>query len=162
MEFFYSSVTGGIHSGSAIVALVAGALVFRNTKGTQRHKTTGYVYVVSMLTLNLTAVFLQNLFGGFGWFHLFILMSLPNLLVGMYFPLFARRNPKWQVYHFEFMSWSYVGLLAGFVAEVIVRVPLAMNIDLVWQLVAAVFGLAALGSLVGYKAIAAFRIRRFG
>ena len=37
-----------------------------------------------------------------------------------------------------------------------------MNIDLVWQLVAAVFGLAALGSLVGYKAIAAFRIRRFG
>jgi hypothetical protein len=31
--------------------------------------------------------------------------------------------PEWMPQHAKFMSWSYVGLLAAFVAEVAVRVP---------------------------------------
>ena len=161
MEFFYSSVTGGIHSFSAVIALITGAAVIANEKGTLRHKTIGRVYVVAMLILNMTAVSLQNLFGGFGWFHLFILMSLPNLLIGMYFPLFGRGKHNWQKHHLEFMSWSYVGLLAAFVAEVVVRVPLAANVELQWQFVAAVFAISGAISLIGYKVIEEHKARKF-
>lgn len=161
MEFFYSSILGGVHSVAAIVALICGGIVFFRQKGTKLHKRYGYVYVVAMLTLNITAIPLQNLFGSIGWFHIFILMSLPYVLLGMYYPLFGRRDPKWVVYHFEIMSWSYAGLLAAFVAEVFVRVPLALGVETLSQFVIGIFIVAGVCGCIGYKYINGYKLRKF-
>ena len=47
----------------------------------------------------------------------------------MYYPLFARHKENWPLKHFEFMFWSYVGLLAAFVSEVMVRLPLILGVE---------------------------------
>lgn len=161
MEFFYSSFLSALHSISAVVALVCGGIVFVNAKGTKLHKIYGYVYVISMLSLNVSAIPLQNLFGGIGWFHLFIVMSLPYILWGMYYPIFGRGNPKWMVYHFEVMSYSYVGLLAAFIAEVLVRVPLAVAVQSQSQFVIGIFIVSGICGWVGYKYINGYKVKKF-
>ena len=161
MEFFVSSFTGGIHSFAAVVALVSGVFVFLNPKGTSQHKKIGYVYVVAMLVLNISAIPLQGLFGGIGWFHLFILMSLPNILIGLYFPLFRRDHPHWQEWHFESMAYSYVGLIAAFIAEVIIRVPLAAKVSSLDQFVAGVFVVAGIVGVVGWRIISGYKNKFF-
>ncbi|MGY0216252.1 DUF2306 domain-containing protein [Endozoicomonadaceae bacterium StTr2] len=163
MEFFYSSPLGALHSLSALVALIAGAIVFQKRKGTGQHKKVGYIYIASMLTLNLSALFLQNMTGGFSWFHLFILMSLPYLLIGMYYPIFARqKNERWHIYHFEYLSFSYVGLLAAFVAEVIIRVPLAAGVSSLNQFIVGIFVVAGMVGFVGDRVIKYYRTKLFG
>ena len=157
MNFFFSSALGGVHTLSALVALLVGGKIFFEIKGTSRHKIYGYVYVVAMVVLNVSAIPLQNLFGGVGWFHLFILISLPYLIWGMYYPLFDRANPKWQIYHFEIMSYSYVGLVAAFVAEVFVRVPLALGVDTISQFVLGVFIVAAVVGILGYGVVVHYK-----
>ena len=159
MEFFVSSFIGGIHSFSALVALISGVVVFLNPKGTSKHKKIGYVYVVAMLVLNISAIPLQGLFGGIGWFHLFILMSLPNILLGMYFPIMRHKYEQWQVWHFECMSYSYLGLIAAFIAEVVIRVPLAASVSSLNQFVAGIFILAGLVGVIGWRIISTYKSR---
>lgn len=161
MEFFYSSFLGGVHSISAFIALISGVIVFLNPKGTEKHKLVGYIYAVGMIVLNVTAIPLQNMFGGFGWFHLFLLLSLPYVVSGMYFPLFGRKHKNWTLWHFKFMSYSFIGLLAAFVAEVIIRVPLAMGVSNLNQYVAAIFLFAGLVGGVGHRVVYVYQAKNF-
>lgn len=161
MEFFYSSVLGGIHSSSAVIALVFGALIFLSEKGTRKHKKFGYTYFLSMLTLNFSAIPLQNLFGGFGWFHIFIIMSLPYVLLGLYFPLFGRNHDRWQIWHFELMAYSYVGLIAAFIAELFVRVPLYAGVQNMGFFVAGIFITSGIIGGIGYRLIKRYKLVRF-
>lgn len=164
MDFFFSGFVGGVHTLSAMIALVVGGKVFFEVKGTSLHRVYGYIYVVAMLVLNVSAIPLQNLFGGVGWFHLFILISLPYLIWGMYYPLFDRENPKWQIYHYEIMSYSYVGLVAAFVAEVFIRVPLALGVDTLSQFVLGVFIVSGIAGALGYGIVVHYKpniVRRY-
>lgn len=153
MEFFYSSWIGGIHSFTAVLALLFGTIVISSKKGTKRHKKIGYAYVASMLILNISAFPLNGLFGGIGWFHLFILMSLPYVLIGLYFPIFRRNDINWKVRHLEMMSYSYVGLLAAFVAELFVRVPLFLGANNINYFVIGIFIVSGIMGLVGFTLI---------
>jgi len=83
--------------------MVFGALVLKNRKGIKLHKKLGYVYIASMLVLNFSAIAITNMSGSVGVFHLFRLISLPTTFAAIYFPVFARDNPKWLLRHFEFM-----------------------------------------------------------
>lgn len=47
-----------------------------NRRGTRFYRYAGRVYVVSMLVLNVTAFGIYQLFGGFGVFRAFALLSL--------------------------------------------------------------------------------------
>jgi len=123
MENFIHEPLGALHTFASILALVFGAIVLKNRKGNKLHKRLGYVYIANMLVLNVSAIGITNMSGSVGMFHLFILISLPTTLAAIYFPVFSRSNPNWRIRHFEFMYWSYVGLIAAFIAEVIVRVP---------------------------------------
>lgn len=93
-----------------------------NVKGNSIHKKVGYLYVISMILTNLTAIFTQSLFV-FGPFHFLAVFSLLTVLFGMAWPLFLRENKNWLYWHFQAMSWSYVGLWAAFVSEIAVRLP---------------------------------------
>jgi uncharacterized membrane protein len=113
------STTGLIHLISALIAMLTGAVVLLRPKGTTWHKRIGYVYVGSMLILNLSAFGIYHLTGSFGIFHGLALVSLGSLIGGMYPAI--RRTKDWLEYHYEFMGWSVIGLYAAFFAETSVR-----------------------------------------
>jgi uncharacterized membrane protein len=126
---------GQLHLATAIASLLLGAIVLLfTTKGTRRHRQLGWAYVISMLFLNVTALMIYRLFGGFGPFHVAAIISLVTLILGVSSGLRARfararRDPDTRgraiQHHYHWMTWSYVGLLAAAVAETATRLPIA-------------------------------------
>jgi uncharacterized membrane protein len=105
----------------ASLAIVIGALVILSRKGTRKHRWLGRGYVFTMVAVNVSALLIYELFGGFGMFHWMALASLLTVLVG-YIPT-RLRGPGWKVQHAYFMSGSYVGLIAALTAETLTRTP---------------------------------------
>ncbi len=116
------STLGWIHTTFAVMAMVFGAAVVLRKKGTRAHRTVGWIYVLSMLGLNVTALMIYRLFGGFGPFHVLALISMATIMMGMYFAI-ARPISEWLAVHYRVMSWSYVGLLAAAASEAGTRIP---------------------------------------
>lgn len=114
---------GQVHLFTAYTALVLGPVIFLNRKGTLPHRALGYVFVVSMLTVNLSALTRYGLTGGPNFFHLAALVSLTTLLAGVYNGWRARmrKSARAFVTHGIFMTWSYFGLVMAFVAEAVTR-----------------------------------------
>jgi uncharacterized membrane protein len=111
------------HTTFAVASLVLGAVVLSLTKGTERHRVLGMLYVLSMFGLNVTALSIYRLFGGFGVFHALAVLSLAGLLAGFAAAFLKRPRHAWLEYHYLGMGWSYVGLCAAAAAEAAVRVP---------------------------------------
>ena len=117
------SPIGIVHTSFAVIALAAGLAIFTVTKCTTLHRVIGYIYVGSMLSLNLTALTIYRLFGGFGPFHALAIMSLITLGAG-FLPAFTKRPQRaWLYRHYEWISWSYVGLVAAAASEFLTRAP---------------------------------------
>ncbi len=123
MEHLVGDSYGLVHLISSICALIAGTLVLIMRKGSKRHKQFGYVYVISMAILFVTAFMIYRLFKGWGIFHYATVFSLTTVLLGM-IPIWTKKPAnKWKSFHFRFMYWSVVGLYAAFAAEVLTRIP---------------------------------------
>jgi uncharacterized membrane protein len=116
-------MAGVVHSILAAVALLLGVGVLCLRKGTQPHRVLGMLYVLSMLGVNITALTIFRVFGGFGAFHVLALINLAVLLTGFGFAFLKRPRHAWLRYHYYFMSWSYVGLCAAAGSELGVRLP---------------------------------------
>jgi uncharacterized membrane protein len=123
---------GLTHTAAAVTALAAGAAVLLTRKGTRRHRQLGWSYVVSMLLLNGTALLIYRLFGRFGPFHVGAVFSLVTVVAGAATALGARRararrdavgRARALERHYQWMTWSYVGLVAAAVSEVATRMP---------------------------------------
>lgn len=114
---------GLVHFIASVLALIFGSAVLFMTKGSKTHIRTGYLYVVSMVVLLVTAFMLYNLFGKWGIFHYFAVLSSTTLLLGMV-PIFLRNQFKnWAYLHFSFMYWSVIGLYGALVSELMTRIP---------------------------------------
>jgi uncharacterized membrane protein len=117
-------VLGLTHTVFGLASILFGGLVVARQKGTRGHRTSGRLYFFSMIALNGTALLIYDLFGHFGPFHWLALASLATILAGLV-PVVRKRPPGgWLFYHAEFMSWSYVGLLAAAVSEITTRLLL--------------------------------------
>ena len=117
------SALGWIHMIFGMVALLAGTAVVLMRKGTRWHRTLGHIYLTSMISLNVTALFIYNLTGYFGPFHWLALSSLLTLLAGM-IPVFTRRpKGRWLEKHAIFINISFIGLVAATSAEITSRIP---------------------------------------
>jgi uncharacterized membrane protein len=127
------------HVIAAVAALALGAVVFLNRKGTRLHVQVGIGYVVSMLIMNATALAIYRLSGTVNAFHVGALFSLATLLAGWVPAIRRKPRDRWLRYHFEFMSWSYVGLVAAAVSEAGTRLPQAPFVGAVVLGSAAVF-----------------------
>jgi uncharacterized membrane protein len=126
MNNFVHSPIGLIHISSAVIAMIAGAIVLLNTKATGFHKRTGYVYVISMVILNATAFLIYHLYGKFGPFHVAAVFSTITIVGGMVPMFFRKQITGWLHWHYFFINWSVVGLYAAFWAETLTRlVPMA-------------------------------------
>ena len=139
-----NSSTGWFHTIMAVTAMITGIVVVLNVKGSLFHKRVGYVYVASMLLLNVSSFFIVN-FDGFSIFHFFAIVSLVTVLGGIIPAI--RRTKNWFGYHYYFMSWSVVGLYCAFWAEVGTR--FVRNMQQFWWAVAiATFITAMIGSVI--------------
>lgn len=125
-DFFTTGSLGLTHTLFAVLAMVSGWRVLAMPKGNRLHKMTGYVYVGAMVAMNFTGLFVQSLFR-FGPFHWLALISLATVIVGVRAARSIGRKTGALNKHYELMSWSYVGLLAAFVSEVVTRTPWAVN-----------------------------------
>ena len=81
-----------IHVAACAAALMLGAAVAAAPKGTRWHRRAGRAFVASMLTLNLSALGLYRLSGGFNGFHALALFSLAGLAAGWWCARRARRR----------------------------------------------------------------------
>ena len=122
MKYLVGDTYGQIHLMWSICALITGTLVLIMKKGSKRHKQIGYVYVISMAILIVTAFMIYRLFKGWGIFHFATAFSLIIILLGM-IPIWTKKPAnKWKYQHFNFMYWSVIGLYAAFAAEVLTRI----------------------------------------
>lgn len=115
------SPLGALHTVFSFVAVAAGAAVMMIPKGTRWHRTVGHLYVTTMLGVLLTAFTLFGLLGGFSPFHFAAIVGLATLAAGLGTVLMRRPRKNWIGAHAAWMSWSYIGLLAAFVAESLTR-----------------------------------------
>ena len=118
------SMLGIIHTALAVIALAAGLAIFTITKGTKRHRAIGYIYVICMVGMNLTALMIYRLFGRFGPFHVFAVVSLVTVMMGFIPALTKRPTHKWLEQHYNWILWSYVGLVAAAASEILTRAPI--------------------------------------
>ena len=119
------------HVAFGLASLALGVGVFSLPKGQNVHRAVGALYVLSMVGLNVTALAIYRVFGGFGVFHVLALINLALLLAGFGAVLLQGPHNTGLDYHYYFMCWSYVGLVAATATEVTVRVvkwPLAFAV----------------------------------
>lgn len=83
MENLFIDRIGLIHLISSCFALLFGTFVLVSKKGTIQHVKIGYLYVISMGILFLTAFMIYRLFNGWGIFHYATLGSLITIALGM-------------------------------------------------------------------------------
>ena len=131
------------HVWFALLALLSGAVVVFRRKGTRAHRWTGRLYFGAMLALNVTALSIYDLFGGFGPFHAAAIFSLLSIAVGVRSAWVKHRN--WRISHAYWMSWSYVGLLAAAVSESATRY---LDFDFGWTVAIATLLVIVSGGLV--------------
>ena len=109
---------GTVHVVFAIAALILGATVACRPKGGRWHRTLGYFYAITLLSVNVSALSVYEDSAGVGPFHILAVVSLVTLISG-FIPAFLRRPvSSWLDLHAYFMSWSYVGLVAAGVAQI--------------------------------------------
>ncbi|MGI9625679.1 MAG: DUF2306 domain-containing protein [Longimicrobiales bacterium] len=111
------SPLGTVHLVFSLVAVLTGGIVVLRPKGTRWHRTIGHLYATSMVGIVVTSLFLFTLTGRFGPFHVAAVVAGLTLMAGMGTVLFRRPKKKWIEHHASWMSWSYIGLMAAFVAE---------------------------------------------
>ena len=118
------TIVGGAHFVSALIALVLGPIVLFRAKGSAFHRSAGYVFVLAMLTVNITALTLYELSGRPNLFHFFAILSLTSLLPGFWALQRAVRlkSDKLLALHAKLMMWSYFGLAAAGVAQIGMRI----------------------------------------
>jgi uncharacterized membrane protein len=117
------SFLGIVHTACAVLGLGLGAAIFLRPKGTRAHAWLGWAYAASMAAVNLTALCIYRLTGHFNLFHVLAVVILVMVAVGLAQVAFRRRPRRWAWRHYQYMCWSYVGLLAATNNEAFVRVP---------------------------------------
>ena len=106
-----------LHTTNGIICLVTGMLIIFLTKGTPLHRRVGWIYVVSIYMLCLVSFSIKDttpFFRGLGMFHVMSLASMATVSAG-FIPVLRRKTQKnWYSKHFDYMLWSYVGLIMAF------------------------------------------------
>lgn len=115
LEFWITSLTGGIHAALAVICLLLGPVIFLRRKGDKTHKLLGRSWALMMLVLNVTALMTYELHGRPNLFHFFAVVNLIALIPGFVFirKYQKSRNPKHLAQHQEMMAWAYFGLAAA-------------------------------------------------
>jgi uncharacterized membrane protein len=111
-----------VHVIGTSVSLLTGSIQLGRRKGDATHRRIGYTYCCAMAAGNLSALAIYKFTGGFNVFHALALYSLFNVSMALR-PMLVRPRPhQWRRIHYQWVSWSYVGLCAAAVTELLLRV----------------------------------------
>ena len=151
------TTTGLVHSVLAALCIVIGLVQLVGRKGSPSHRMLGYVFVVSMLIVNISTLSVRRFTGGFNIFHVEAGLNLACVVAAM-LPMLRRPRPSnWLLTHYRWMAGAYIGLIAAGLTELVVRLgPFATKTQL-WTASAAV---GAIVTIVGCGLIARYRPRR--
>lgn len=140
------SPLGGVHFIAALVALIAGPMIFASHKGTGFHRVMGYVFVVCMAVVNGSALMTYTFSGGPNIFHFFALLSLSALIPGFWAIWRVVRGGRQDLLetHIRCMMWAYYGLAAAGLAQVMTRIlpPLLNDFGWTFAVMGTTFGLS--------------------
>jgi uncharacterized membrane protein len=148
------SLTGSIHAALALLCIVVGAVQLIRPKRGAGHRARGYAYVYGILVADGAAMLLYRFTGAFNIFHVGALVNLVFVVVAIVPVLRTPRPANWKLWHYNFIAWSYVGLIAAALTEVAVRLGQPMTHGMSWMISALVSGLV---TAVGFVLIPRYR-----
>ena len=143
-------VLGQIHTVFSLIGVFAGGVVLLMNKGTPWDRNIVHIYLKPNTGMIVTSFSIYDLTGSFNGLHWAALLSAITLGMAMFHVLTRRPKNNWMLWHSNWMSWSYVGLIAALFAEIVTRivVPLAAPILDQSQLWSLFWGLVLLMALV--------------
>ncbi len=149
-----------LHFVAAGLALVIGVAQLALPKGTTRHRRIGWAYGAAMLAVNFGALTTYRL--GFGIFHVFAIVSLYSLAMGLWAIRRWRQTgaAPWLRRHRIDMGFSYLGLVMAGVSQFAVNprfgLVAAMPPLQFWGIFAAVnLAIYAIGSWLIFRSLPA-------
>lgn len=127
-----------------MTAIGIGAVMLATRKGTRRHRLLGRVFLGCMLIVNVAALAIYNIDGGWTVFHWLAVASLALLAGGM-IPLWLRRpQGNWMVLHSSLMTGAYIGLVTAGIAQVAGYLTAAQGSWGVWPAIVVVFAVGGM------------------
>jgi uncharacterized membrane protein len=145
---------GAIHTALALLCIVVGAVQLLRPKRGAGHRARGYAYVYAILIADGAAMLLYRFTGAFNIFHVGALVNFVSVLIAIVPMLRTPRPAGWKHWHYHFIAWSYVGLIAAASTEIIVRLSQPETRGMAWSLTAVV---TALVTAIGYALIQRYR-----
>ncbi|MDT0608252.1 DUF2306 domain-containing protein [Croceitalea rosinachiae] len=116
------SPVGGIHFITSVIGLFTGAYILLTRKGTKIHKSIGYVFSISLLLVNVSALFIYDFNNGKpSVFHYLIIVSLFFLFFGILPMLKKNKTKKSLNKHIIGLNGAAIGLWAAGATEYFIR-----------------------------------------
>ena len=103
-----------IHAALALLAIPLGLYIFIKKKGTKNHKILGRTWVIVLIIVSLTAIFIQTINPGhYSLIHLLIPFTLGSLVYSIWSirKFKATKKIKYKFAHIHSMLGVYVGAL---------------------------------------------------
>lgn len=121
--YWVRSEWGALHLGAATIALVLGSIVLVRRKGDRAHRITGAIFATAMLVVNVSALSMYAMSGGFNMFHALAILSLAALVPALVMVQLYKRTRKseYLATHAECMAWAYYGVVGAGFAQAISR-----------------------------------------
>ena len=149
------TLAAAIHTVLALFGIAVGALQLLRTKGGAIHHALGYAYVYAMLVADGAAMLIYRFTGQFNVFHAGAIVNFVLIVFAMVPLLQSPRPANWKLRHYYRISWSYVGLIAAAVTELIVR-TVRLTHEQGWAVSG---GATVMVTAIGYVLIERFRPR---
>jgi len=149
------TLAGAIHTGLALFGVAVGAVQLLRTTGGAIHRALGYAYVYAMLVADGAAMLIYHFTGQFNVFHVAAIVNFVCIVLAMVPLLQSPRPANWKLRHYYRITWSYVGLIAAAVTELIVR-TVRLTHEQGWAVSG---GAAIIVTAIGYVLIERFRPR---
>jgi uncharacterized membrane protein len=143
-----------IHTALAISGIIVGLIQFLRPKGGPIHRARGYAFVYAMLIADGAAMLVFQFTGRFNIFHVGAIVNLIAIVLAIIPVLRSPRPSNWKNQHYYWISWSYVGLIAAAVTELVVRTSHLATREQAWTATAVT---SALVTVIGYVLINRYR-----
>ena len=106
MQIIYANAT------LALLAVPLGLYIFLTKKGTKQHKMLGRIWVIFLIIVSLTAIFIQTINPGqYSWIHLLIPFTLVSLIYSIW-NIKKYKKTKIERYKYSHM-YSMIGVYVG-------------------------------------------------
>lgn len=115
------TLAGWIHTVLSTVGILVGAEQLIRTRRDRLHRRLGYVYVSAMLIADGAILSVYRFNGHFNVFHVGAFVNIVMIALALQPMLATPRPHQWRIKHYMFVAWSYVGLLAAALTELVIR-----------------------------------------